>query len=320
MRSDVSTRCLRRLVCAFLTVPFYSFPCLLDMPARCQPAAGASLPGSAPDICQKDAATAAASSSIIVVKAERSPPSTTTNVKTVVACSLNIFRYDVHLQSQKAISNPPAPLVASTSPQIARCWGSWNRDGRSFISNIKDTTNISVVESEQLLFICPVDTCEAWSLLQPDVEYQVCARCKSEYRFNVDESGKPKASIGHVLMSSYPGCSVSFTPGKVPTITLIGSADLYVTNILDRAWRTMEWRVWMGIFDLTTATEITEKAVWRLLKIARNSQVARAGFIVLPPSHPLVSINEPTVYADLEKAHDAFGEDSGVGVTTRFLH
>lgn len=181
-------------------------------------------------------------------------------------------------------------------------------------------TALSGVESEQLLFICPVDTCEAWSLLQPDVEYQVCARCKSEYRFNVDESGKPKASIGHVHMSSYPGCSVSFTPGKVPTITLTGSVDLYVTNILDRAWRTMEWRVRMGIFDLTTATEITEKAVWRLLKIARNSQVAGAGFIVLPPSHPLASINEPNVYADLKKAHDAFGEDSGVGVTTRFLH
>jgi anti-sigma B factor antagonist len=181
-------------------------------------------------------------------------------------------------------------------------------------------TALSGVESEQLLFICPADTCESWSLLQPDVEYQVCTRCKSEYRLNVDESGRPDASIGHVLMSSYPGCSVSFTPGKVPTITLTGPVDLYVTNILDRAWRTMQWSDRMGIFDLTTATEITEKAVWRLLKIARNSQEAEAGFIVLPPSHPLASINDPKVYADLKKAHHAFGEDRGVGVTTRFLH
>jgi hypothetical protein len=69
---------------------------------------------------------------------------------------------------------------------------------------------------------------------------------------------------------------------------------------------------------LTTATEIAEKAAWRL--IARNSQKDRAGFIVLPSSHPLASINEPEVYADLKKAHDAFGEDRGVGVTTRFMH
>lgn len=179
---------------------------------------------------------------------------------------------------------------------------------------------LSGLGSDQLSFICPVDTCEAWSILQPDEEYQVCSRCKSRYELAMDDAGKPKQAIRHVLMSSYPGFAVSFTPGKIPTITSSGPVDLYVTNILERAWRTMAWGLRTGIFDLTAATEITEKAARRLVKVARNSAVSRAGFIVLPPSHPLASITEPEIYGDIKKACEEFGDDRGVGVGTRFLH
>lgn len=87
-----------------------------------QPAGPPPVPGLAPvdaaasTICQQDSAAAVGGASTIVVRAERLPPSTTTNVKRVVACSLNVFRWDAHLQSQKTTSNPPAPISGLNFP------------------------------------------------------------------------------------------------------------------------------------------------------------------------------------------------------------
>jgi len=62
--------------------------------------------------CANDLESAAASTPSLVVRAERMPPATTTNIKLVTVCSLNVFRYDVHIQSQSSVSNPPTPLTA----------------------------------------------------------------------------------------------------------------------------------------------------------------------------------------------------------------
>jgi hypothetical protein len=62
--------------------------------------------------CAADSAAASTKTNQLVVRADNLPPSTTTNVKSVTVCSLNIFRFDVHIQAQENVSNPQAPLTS----------------------------------------------------------------------------------------------------------------------------------------------------------------------------------------------------------------
>jgi anti-sigma B factor antagonist len=170
---------------------------------------------------------------------------------------------------------------------------------------------LSGVPSEEVKFACPVDTCQAWSLMNQNNEYQVCARCNSRYKF---EAGR----IDHMLMDSYPGEVVSFNPLGIPIVTTSGTVDLFVTNMFERAWLTMDVRDRSAILDLTSAREVTAPAIRQLLRIVENT-VGGIGLIVLPASHPLSSLEHSAIYTELSKARDLFRKRPGSTVRTTFL-
>jgi anti-sigma B factor antagonist len=158
---------------------------------------------------------------------------------------------------------------------------------------------LSGVAIEEERFRCLVDSCQTWTLVQPGRTYQSCARCQSRYRF-----GGP----GDIRMSVYPGEEVVFTRGGIPTIAASGTVDLFTTNILQRAWKCMDWWDRRAIFDLASAMEITERALLRLLKIVKDTKLVGQSPILLPERHPLASTPETAVYTDREKAQAAFRE------------
>jgi anti-sigma B factor antagonist len=190
------------------------------------------------------------------------------------------------------------------------------------VFNITTTVEqaLSGVRSEQLRFSCPVTSCLTWSLLQPGSDYQSCARCNSQYKLTFNDTGELSGRIDHVLMSSYPGEVVSFTPGRVPIITTSGPVDLFVSNILERAWLCMSWEERAAVFDLRPAAEITEPAIRRLLEIGTHSKRSGRGLIVLPSSHPFSSLEHPAVYTEMKSARDRFREDPAFGISTHFMY
>lgn len=172
---------------------------------------------------------------------------------------------------------------------------------------------LSGVRSKDVSFACPVETCQAWSLIYSGIEYQACSRCKSRYRL------KAGSGIDHMLMDSYPGEFVSFNPMGTPTITTAGPVDLFVTNMFRRAWLAMDRKQRSAIFDLTPAREITELAVWELLRVTEDKW-GGIGLIVIPASHLLSRIEHPAICTELRVAIAKLGGRSGSELRTAFLN
>lgn len=172
---------------------------------------------------------------------------------------------------------------------------------------------LSGVPSKELRFACPVDTCQAWSLVHQGNEYQACSRCNSRYRFKRDHK-----VIDHMVMDSYPGEVVSFNPCGTPIITTSGFVDLFVTNMFERAWLTMDRRSRSAILDLTLAGSVTEKAVQELLRIVKTTDEG-IGLIVLPALHPLSRLGDSAICGELAKARDIFGERRRGGLRLSLL-
>ena len=107
-------------------------------------------------------------------------------------------------------------------------------------------------------------------------------------------------------MSVYPGEEVVFTRGEISTIAASGTVDLFTTNIVQRAWKCMDWQNRRAILDLASATEITERALLRLLTIVKDTRLVGESPILVPERHPLASIPETAIYTDREKAQAAF--------------
>jgi anti-sigma B factor antagonist len=170
---------------------------------------------------------------------------------------------------------------------------------------------LSGVPSKQVRFACPVYTCQAWSLVHQGSEYQACSRCNSRYRFK-------DGYIDHMLIDSYPGEVVSFNPFGVPTMTTSGPVDLFVTNMFERAWLTMDRRNRSAILDLTSARDVTERAVQELLRIVKTTEDG-IGLIVLPASHSLSRLGDSAICAELAKARDVFGEGRWGGLRLSLL-
>jgi anti-sigma B factor antagonist len=162
---------------------------------------------------------------------------------------------------------------------------------------------LSGIQSDRLMFLCSVIACETWSPLNTaSAGYQVCTRCGSQSKLVMTggEENKSIVKVNQVRIPTYPDEQVAVIPGLPPRVEVQGRLDVFALNSAKKAVRTL----WAAVFDLTGATEITERGCSALFELL----IANDSTAFLPKGRSLpvdASGGEGILFDDLPEAEQA---------------
>ncbi len=161
---------------------------------------------------------------------------------------------------------------------------------------------INGIRSDRLMFLCSIIGCETWSPLTSGAEYQMCTRCAAQSKLIMTgaEENMSSVKVDQVKIPTYQDEQVTMIPGLPPRVEVHGRLDVFALNPAKKAVVTL----WAAVFDLTAATEITQRGCSALFELlTANDSTA---FLPKGRSLPVdASGGKRIVFDDLAEAEQA---------------